>query len=676
MAVLGLCLMAVGQYTLANRESVATFTKNWLGGFGLALTSFMAATFAQGVALGLGLLLAGALLVAVVIGLPVTNEQRPAEATDDRLSSSVARRAGYRLVALAAALSGFSVLSLGRAAPGMGSVCIWLGALISAFFVARSSDRIRGTRFGHPFPERWEWTALFVLVVLDLILVAHDLAHWRWAGTPDESFFFMTAKELASGRSRPFPLAERGVFGYHPLLSSYYQAGFMRVFGSNIFAWRLSSSAALAMSLPFLYLFTRELWNRRAGFIAAVLFGSAQLAVGFSHLGYNNVQVYPVLLGSLGILAWSIRRRSLAGHYLAGCIAGLGFYTFYPARLALPLTGLLLWSFGRLSLTRARAELLALVSGILLAVLPVLTHPGEIVTHMVQQTAFGAGRQPTLADWQASVRGLVEDPAPLEKIGTHWLGSILYAPWTKCGWNFDWNPAVDPVAAALAMLGLWLGVLGLRRRSGVRVLLPAYLFAAFVVGAVTPYDCPPLTRLLTLAPFTALFAAISVDRLMSCASQVVRYRPLVWLGGIGLVAAAVLWNVSALHRSMYHLHHGYGNGTTGELIRLTTQISESYRIVYVQHGDNDSYNVDQILDEYNLGERSTYIRPFGPRAVETLAAIAPPFAVVYDLKRDEEVRAVEQALEQRFPGIHWYDSAPGKEWNLRYCLVPDGVNSQ
>src|SRR3989338_5308094 len=100
----------------------------------------------------------------------------------------------------------------------------------------------------------------------------------------------------------------------------------MKVFGVNVFGWRMSSVVALVVSLPFLYLLGREVWSYRAGMIAAVLLGSAQLAVGFSHLGYNNNQVYPVMFGSLGILAWSIRRRSLAGHYLAGTISGLGFY--------------------------------------------------------------------------------------------------------------------------------------------------------------------------------------------------------------------------------------------------------------------------------------------------------------------------------------------------------------
>lgn len=665
---MGLCLLVGGQAILANPERVAALVNRVFGRLGLLVSSFMMDTFGRGVALGLGVALAGAWLLATVLGVPGVEQAR--ETRDDPARRTNLGHAAAGRVVGAGLLTVASLVSLSRPGPEMGSVIIWLGALIAVFLVVRALDRTRHVRMENPFRSRREWVFLLVLVAAALILVGHDLTHYRWAGTPDESFFFMTAKDIVAGRLRRFPLSEDGVFGYHPMLSSYYQAAFMAVFGTNIFGWRLSSAVALATSLPFLYLVTREIWSPRAGVIAAVLFGTAQLAVGFAHFGYNNVQVYPVILASLAILAWSIRCRSLTGHYLAGTIAGLGFYTFYPARLAPVLALLLFWSVGGRWRKPARGELWALLIGILLAVLPVLVHPAALFGHMMQQTAFRSDAGSALPGWRGLLSVVLSKPDSLLKVWSDWLQSIFYAQWSKSGSNFGWSPVVDPVAAALSTVGLWLGVLALVRRTRARFVAPAYLFSALVVGGISQHPTPPLTRLLTLVPFTAMLAAMALDQLMTRTSQWVRWQAGVWLVGSGLVAAAVIWNVTALHRSIYVLHYGYGSGTTSELIRITQGLPENSRVVYIQHAENDMYNVDYVLHEYNLGERTTYIRPFGPQALAALEKISPPFAVVYDLKRPEELQAVEESIARRFPGVRWRDSAAGQRWNLRYGSVP------
>jgi 4-amino-4-deoxy-L-arabinose transferase-like glycosyltransferase len=660
--------MAGGEVILTDTNTATALAIRVLGRYGILATSFMAGIFGRGVALGLGILLVGALLVVAVIGLPPPEADLPCrEPMPASLSLPVVRRRAV----LAGTLVVTSLVLLHRPDRGAASVIMWLAALAAVFLLVQALDRSRLTRLENPF-RSYEWALVLALVAADLVLVGHDLTHYRWAGTPDESSFFMTAKGIAEGRLRRFPLSQDGVFGKNPLLSSYYQAAFMKVFGVNVFGWRMSSAAALAMALPFLYLLGREIWSSRAGVIAAVLLGSAQLAVGFSHLGYNNNQVYPAMLGSLGILAWSIRRRSLAGHYVAGTIAGLGFYTIYSARLTPLLAVLLVWSFGRLSLRRAGPEVMALVGGILVAALPILTDSGPVMGRMLVHTPFAGEAQLTSAAG-GHFSALVANPAPLVKVGKDWLLSIFYAQWSKCGWNFGWSPAVDPIAAALAMLGFCLGGKALLYGFRARFLLPAFLLSALAVGGLSPYPCPPLTRLMTLAPFTALLAGLALDQVMTRTARWVRPRAASGLVGAGLVLMAVTWNVDALHRSIYELHYGYGTGTTSELIRITQGLPRRARVIYIQNAENDMYNVDDILHEYQLGDRTTYIRPFGPRALKALDAVAPPFIVVYDLNRREERQAVEDGVERRFPGALWHDSAPGQRWNLRYLCVPSAL---
>src|SRR5262249_15511466 len=151
-----------------------------------------------------------------------------------------------------------------------GRVAAWVITLIAGFVAVRVFDRIRGTALGAAWISYREGIGLALLSGASLLLVTHDITHWRWSGTPDESYFFTWARDIAEGRTFPLPFSQHGVFDFQPPLSSYYQALFMKLFGVDVFGWRLSSAAALAMAVPFEYLLARALWNERTAWFAAV----------------------------------------------------------------------------------------------------------------------------------------------------------------------------------------------------------------------------------------------------------------------------------------------------------------------------------------------------------------------------------------------------------------------
>lgn len=651
---LGLVLIAAGQCVVAHPEFAAGAVGRLLHSEPMAL---LLGVFPRTTALGLACVVIGAFVVAAAIGLPAVDSLEDGSATH-RLARWLTPVTSVLLV-VAGVFTFLCGYSLRQPQPGQWSVITWVGALLTMLIATVVADRHRGTRFGNPLPARWEGVLAVLLVAGELILLGHDLTHWAWSGVPDEAHFFAAAQGFARGELKRFLLSEEGVFGYHPVLSSYYQVLFMKMFGVNIFAWRLSSAAALAISLPAVYLLGRELCSRRAGYIAAVLLGSAPLAVSYAHWGYNNAQVYPVLTGSLAVLAWSVRRRTLAGYYLSGCLAGLGFYTFYPARLALVLVVILVWGLGAVSVRRNRVELGALMAGALITIVPVLARRGEALEHMLRQTAFSGPEQHSAT-----------------QIFAHWLESVLYASWIHCSGNFGWDPVVDPITAGLAIVGLWLGVFALIRRHRIRFFFPAYVASAFVLGAISQYTCPPLTRLLALAPFTALLAAVALDQLIRRVAGITAPRRLFEIVGVACAAAAVIWNIAMVHTIFYTRHHGFGDGTTSELIRLSLDLPSDYTIVFIQRGDNSMYDVDMILAEYGLA-RSVCIRPFNSGRVESrLATLTPPFAIFYDLTNPAEAQAVEALLARRFPESQWRDSDRGRRWNLRYVRVPDGVTGR
>jgi len=651
LLILGGGLIGAGRYTLVNFDAVAGFingrTHDTMRDVVCALNDMMPC----GVMLGYTAVGLGALLVAMAIGVPPAPRELDSVPPPRRT-----QRWERALLLLAVALAALGSLLSIRTQPGTWPPLLWAATILLPLPAMISLDRARGTRFSNPFPQRWEAAMLLLIVALDLLLVGHDMTQWWWAGTPDETDFFGVAKSIATGLSQRPLLSEAGVFTFQPVLSSVYPALFMMVFGVNAFAWKLSSAVALAGALPFTYLLVRELWDRRAALIAALFLGTAQMAVGFSHFGYNNVQVYLPLAGALGVLAWARTCRSLLGYYLAGCIAGLGFYTYYTARAVAPLLFLLIWSCDGFPLARRmRTPTVALALGLGLTILPIFSDLGTAVGNMLHLAVSGE---------QVSTLG-----AAIGRVLVHWWLSIVHGLWYPGPHHFQSNPINDPISGTLAIVGLCLCLGGWRRGNG-RFLFLAYLLSAFLVGATSQHSRPPLTRLLFLSPLTAVLAAVAADQLLRIADGSGRARrALTGAAAGGLVAVSMAWNISTLEHSVREEHHGYGNGTTSELLRMAQRLPANARIVLVQTAGGGETLVVQVMDEYGLAERLDYERGADAPTLAALETTAPPFTLFVDLADPHDFEKVEAVMQRRFPAGVWRASAPGQPWNLRYFDV-------
>jgi 4-amino-4-deoxy-L-arabinose transferase-like glycosyltransferase len=656
----GFLLLAAGQATIAHSEAAARMLAADAGALGIWLAA--AGIFPTGIGFGLATVALGGLCLALALpgGVPSAATAAVSGPRPVVPESRLHRFAVAALVACAV-LAAMAAILLTRPGPGSIAVLVWFGAVASGLAGCLLFDRARG-RLRSVTLSRGELAALCLLTALCLGLVAHDLSDWHWAGTPDEASFFIVAKRIAEGRATLFPLSPHGVFGFQPVASSYYQALFMKLFGMDIVGWRLSSAAALALSLPLLYLAVREVWSVRAGFFAAALLGTAQLAVGFAHYGYNNAQVFLVITGALAAMVCCTRGGRLGGYYLAGLIAGLGFMTYYAALIAVPLVIFAGLSLGRLSWQQSRrSEVMALVVPIFLCAMPILASP--VLLSVASQLMLPKGT--SIGEPWSWWPTLLAADGPILRPLHHWLLSIVHGLWFPGPHHFQTNPVVDPVSGALASVGFWLSIRGLLRRSADGFLGAAYLVAAFIAGAVTPHPRPPLTRLLVLAPLTAMLAATALDRLL----QLVPRRAPTWAVGLLLVTAAAAWNVTALHRSVYHLHRGFGDGTTSELIRLAQRTPPEQTIFYVQPAGTFMRSVPDIFEQYGLRERLHHLWGFTPAVLTILSQAQTPFFAAHQLREEEPRQAVESLLRERFPGMEWRDSAPGKPWNLRFFQV-------
>lgn len=671
LAVLGaIALIAAGRYAMTHIDSVAATGEAVAGLPAAAFFRSWVGLLPGAAAVGIATTVAGSFLIALVIGLPPSPAASCAPGPA-RLPDLAAARWPRLLFFLAACSAALAAVLLAQPRPGAAAVAAWLLGPAAALAGAVLVDRQRGTRLGNPLPTWWEWPALALITTASLVITAHDLGHWRWSGTLDEAYFFVAAKALAEGRRVVSPFSEAGVFGFHPVLSSYYQALFMRLFGMDVFGWRLSSAAALAAAVPFTYLLARALASRRAGLCAAALFGTAQLAVGYAHFGYNNAQVFPLVTAPLAVCAWSLARRSAAGYFLTGGLVGLGFFTYFTARMSLALVPLLVWGLGGVRrLWEDRAGRRLLVAGFLMTALPTLLRLDQTLDQMLYLTGITGQRRVAEATLPDLMAWLVD--AVRWKVAAQWLLSIFHGVWSERG-QFQWPPVVDPVTMTLAAVGLWLGARALVRR-GRDFLLPAYLLCAFGVGALSPYAQPALTRLLLLAPFTSILAAATLDQAMRRIGTTADRERIATAAGGMVLAAAIAWNLAAQHHNVYHRYHGYPGSNVAELIRTVQGLPRECQILYVQAAPIEERHIDLELAVYGMDERLSYAQPAPADLAMALAQLRPPFVVAHDLEDPQQRGAAEGAVQRQFPSLRWLDSDGGQPWNLRYFYAPPSLD--
>lgn len=227
------------------------------------------------------------------------------------------------------------ILALLVSAAGVGGgrwVLAVLSGLLSTFILSWSINRSWDDL---DWRARAEWIAVPLIALLAFALASYGLMSWRWSLIGDEYEFFNLARSIVEGTHTQPVLSGTGAYGYHPLISSYWQALTMKLFGVNSYGWRVASPLLVGLSVLPLYYFARESSSRTIALVAVTVFAGSHYLMTFAKIGYNNVQALIPLTLSLGLFVLARRRGSILGFFLVGMALGTGFYTYALARLAM-----------------------------------------------------------------------------------------------------------------------------------------------------------------------------------------------------------------------------------------------------------------------------------------------------------------------------------------------------
>jgi 4-amino-4-deoxy-L-arabinose transferase-like glycosyltransferase len=154
----------------------------------------------------------------------------------------------------------------------------------------------------------------------------------------DEGTFFETAQAIATGAYQP-SIFDLGVYSY-PILSSFWQAWILKIFGIGLWGWRFASVLPAVLTVFPLYMLSRDLFGRGVGLVSSLVMIFSPYFLAFSRLGYNNSQSILVVVLCIWLVYMGNRKGSFLYSFLGGAISGLGFLTYTAGRLGLAIVGL------------------------------------------------------------------------------------------------------------------------------------------------------------------------------------------------------------------------------------------------------------------------------------------------------------------------------------------------
>ncbi|MCS6801876.1 MAG: glycosyltransferase family 39 protein [Chloroflexota bacterium] len=403
---------------------------------------------------------------------------------------------GLTLAGLAAL---WPVLVRAARVPTLADAVIWLAGLLTVAALLGAADLHQGHRRPAAPTERWLLTAGLVALPMALaaLLTFPTLADPYFSAIGDEYAFWEFARALARGAPHD-PFTQAGVYGNHPVLSSYLMAGTMRLLGPEQVGWRAASALSHVVAAGALTALGMLAFNRFAGLVAGVGLAAAHPLLAYAHTGYNNIQSVPLTILALVFGVASRRFGSLACAFVGGVFAGAGWYTFYTSRVAVvALLALLLLQPGR---GRRMGQIFVALAGFALAVLPLVVASREqVILKMLAESAA------------APAAGATTAAAVLARLLTL-TAQAIRAPWAGDRTShYISGPLLDPVSGVVVAAGAILGVL-LVRRAPWRWLWVWYGLALLAGGATSQYDHLPNSRSFFFLPPLLLIGGLAAGK--------------------------------------------------------------------------------------------------------------------------------------------------------------------
>ena len=544
-----------------------------------------------------------------------------------------------------------------------------IGVLASSNWNLPAWPEIRASLTAH----RLEIAGVAVVCTAALTFRTADLALHPYAFANDEGWMGVSGRFIPENIYAKFFSVG---WGTQPILTFAPTALSLALLGQTIFAVRIVSAIEGTLTVLFLYLAGRELFNRRVAFLAAVVLAALPVHIHFSRLGFNNI-----ITGMFAaLLAWlvfrALRKGKISAYLWAGLATGSAIYTYLGTRLAIALAvGIL----GYVCISQRRylrshlVHLLVFTGAAMIVAGPqvafFLANPDTFMARMTSEGILQNGwiQQQAAQGSQAVVMAL---------IGQLSASSLVYislpAPY---GFYASPIPYLPPLAAVLMMVGMGYAFMKVRKPAYMTLL--AWFWSVTILGGMLTASPPASQRLIMGFPAAALFVAICLDQTASFLERLAFKLPRLNARLLLTVVCAV--TVIGIGLDGLNFYFGeyrqkdYYGDASNELIyestHLALQLDPSYQFVMLT-----APRVFASFANFQFFIPNTKITEYADPNNPPVDTKSFPKAIYIAIP---ERRSELQAVQSTLPGGTWIEisrqSYPGEKLMLAYIYPPANV---
>lgn len=407
----------------------------------------------------------------------------------------------------------------------------WIASVVlliaSATFASLSPrKRAAGMRFQSPHASRTRSPGVRSDGILIAILVAGALAlrlphltELPYVIHGDEAWCGLEALRWLNGGVSS--LLSTGWYGL-PVAGYGLPALVMRFAGASLWGLRLSSVLVGTLSIVLLYALAREFTSRRVAFVAAALLTVSHLHIEFSRTGIHYIYGMTAVLLVLWLLARALRRGSAIYAVLAAAAMSFSLQVYFSARIVFVIVPLFLLGLALLRRTGppAKHAVQAWKRTIGWLALGLIVAVGPLAVYFFQDIGALTGRSAevlilNLTPYRQHTLQAQFGTMDLRVILGRQFAAVPLIPGGLTDQTLQYGPRfamLDPLIAALVLIGFWYAVCTLRRPLS--LLLVLWVLGVVIFGGVLTIDLPSWPRLLAMLPALCLLAALALERLL------------------------------------------------------------------------------------------------------------------------------------------------------------------
>ncbi len=400
--------------------------------------------------------------------------------------------AAVLLAALAAMASGDALLMRVPAVALLAWFLAAAAAMLGAWPLRLNSRREKKLTFSR---SALIWAAALALAAF--ALRGWDTTHIPNTLTGDEASGGLFAVEYLKG-------TVNNVLGFgwysFPALYFYFQALSISVLGQTTAALRITSALAGALTVGAVYLAGRTLYNRFAGFLAAIFLAGLHFHIHFSRIGLNNIWDGFWFTVVIGLLWWAWKRERRVGFLLAGFALGISQYFYVSVRLLFILIPAWLLLAALTDRTRFKRNWASIVLMFLVAIVVFFPLAANYARHWDQFMA-PMQRVSILGPWLQNEQQITGQPAWRILAHQLWLSMQAFTNTNLRHWYTPEVPMLRSFAAGFFLLGI--ALMAAEWRKPQHWLLALWLGAFTLSGALSE-STPAAQRYIGVAPAAAL----------------------------------------------------------------------------------------------------------------------------------------------------------------------------